>query len=99
LWVDDQRVYLAGSNSPLTILSTPFIPLPDSPPLLSLSQQGGMKLSVQGRRGLHYTVESATALTGSSWLPVQTLLLTNDTVVLDAPSAAGKKFFRAKRLD
>lgn len=99
LWLDGQRVYIAGHNTPLTILETPFNPQPDSPPSLSLSKPGGMKLHIQGRRGLHYVVESAAGLTGLPWQPLQTLLLTNDDAVLDVPASSGPKFFRAKRLD
>jgi hypothetical protein len=99
LWVDGQRIYLAGYNTPLTILEAPFDPQPESPPSLALSKQGGLKLNIHGRRGLHYTIESATSLTGLPWQPLQTLLLTNDNAELDVPAPTSTKFFRAKRLD
>jgi hypothetical protein len=99
LWVDGNHVYVAGYNSPLLIIETPFNPQPASPPTLSLLQQNGWKLRLQGERGFNYTVEYADGLSGFPWQPLQTILLTNQSSTLAMPTPSGTRFFRAKQLD
>jgi len=99
LWVDGNYVYIAGYDSPLLIIETPFNPRPVVPPSLSLVDQGGMKLQFQGRRGIHYTIEYVDGLAGLPWQPLQTVLLTNETSVIEVPSPSGMRFFRLRQLD
>jgi hypothetical protein len=99
LWVDGNYVYVAGYDSPLLIIETPFNPQPVSLPALSLAVQNGMKLQLHGRRGLHYSVEYADGLAGFPWQPLQTVLLTNETSVIEVPSSSGMRFFRLRQLD
>ncbi len=94
LAVDNGWVYMAGAGSPLEILKTPFDTSPPAPPKLSVSPAGGVNLSLQGRHGRYYTVEYSDGLTGAQWQPLQTLMLTNDTVVLPISNGGGSRFFR-----
>jgi hypothetical protein len=77
LWVDGNYVYVAGYDSPLLIIETPFNPQPVSLPALSL----------------------ADGLAGFPWQPLQTVLLTNETSVIEVPSSSGMRFFRLRQLD
>jgi hypothetical protein len=99
LWVDGNFVYVAGYDSPLLIIETPFNPQPASPPALSLAQQNGLKLHLQGQRGLNYTIEYADGLLGFPWQPLQTILLTNQSSTIEVPAPSGMRFFRLKQLD
>jgi hypothetical protein len=99
LWVDGNHVYIVGYDSPLLIVETPFNPQPVSPPALSLLQQNGWKLRLQGGRGFNYTIEYADGLLGFPWQPLQTILLTNQSSTLTVPTPSGTRFFWAKQLD
>ena len=99
LFVDGHLVYVVGADMPLQIIETPFDLRPVGAPSLALAEQAGLKLHLQGRRGLHYSVEHADGLTGFPWLPLQTLLLTNDNAVIELPSPSGTRFFRLRQLD
>jgi Uncharacterized conserved protein len=99
LWVEGNRVYVSGTDGALEILETPFNTQPVSPPALSLAAQNGMKLLINGKRGLHYEVEYADGLSGFPWQPLQTILLTNQLQTVEVPSETGMRFFRLKQLD
>ena len=99
LWVDGNFIYVTSYDSPLQIIETPFNPQPACPPALSLAQQNGLKLHLQGQRGFNYTIEYADGLLGFPWQPLQTILLTNETSVIEVPSSSGMRFFRGKQLD
>jgi hypothetical protein len=97
--VEGNSVYFAGAETPLKILQTPFNTAPVLPPRLSISVQSGLKLNLQGRRGLHYDLEFAGSLVSPQWQYVQRLLLTNDMMTITAPVGPGTRFFRLKQLD
>jgi hypothetical protein len=99
LWVDGNIVYVAGYGSPLLVVETPFNSQPAGPPALSLSVQNGLALQIRGRRGLHYDVEYADSLTGFPWQPLHTILLTNESAVIEVPSETATRFFRLRQLD
>jgi hypothetical protein len=99
LAVDGDQVYFSGSGSPLEIVGTPFNTNLVVAPVLSVSAQSGLNLFIQGRRGLHYDVEYADQLTGAPWQTLQTILLTNDSAVIEVPSGPVARFFRLKQLD
>ena len=99
LWVDGNFVYVASYDSPLLIIETPFNPQPVSPTALSLAQQNGLKLHLQGQRGFNYTIEYADGLLGFPWQSLQTILLTNQSSTIEVPTPSGMRFFRAKQLD
>jgi hypothetical protein len=99
LWVDGNFVYVAGYDSPLLIVETPFNLQLAGPPAVSLAQQNGLKLHLQGQRGCNYTIEYADGLLGFPWLPLQTILLTNQSSTLELPAPSGMRFFRLKQLD
>ena len=99
LWVDGNFVYVAGYDSPLLIIEMPFNLQPAGPPAVSLAQQNGLKLRLQGQRGFNYTIEYADGLLGFPWLPLQTILLTNQSSTLELPAPSGMRFFRLKQLD
>ncbi len=99
VWVDGNRVYLAGEDTPLQIIETPFDTRPVAPPQLALSAHDGLKLQLHGRRGLHYDLEYADGLEGFPWQPLPTFLLTNETAVFELPVAYGTRFFRVRQVD
>lgn len=99
LFVDGHLVYVVGADMPLQIIETPFELRPVAAPWLSLTAQDGLELHLQGRRGLHYDVEYSDGLTGFPWLPLQTLLLTNDNAVIEMPPPSDTRFFRLRQLD
>ena len=99
IWVDGNFVYIAGYDSPLEILETPFNTNPVAAPALSVSARTGKCLRIQGRRGFHYDVEYTDQLNGTPWQTLQTILLTNENSVIDLPSGPAVRFFRLKQLD
>lgn len=99
LWVQGNWVYLTGGETPVQIIETPFTNTPVAAPIIWLSSQTGLQLHLQGRRGFHYEVEYTDALTGPPWLSLQTLLLTNDSAVVEVPADAATRFFRLRQLE
>ena len=99
LWVEGNRVYLAGSGSSVQILQTPFNLTPPPPAWLALAPQANLHLETHGRPGLHYTVEYTDGLIGFPWLPLRTILQTNATCTVELPTPSGTRFFRLRQMD
>ena len=99
LRVDGNFVYVAGYDTPLLIIETPFNVQSTGPPTLSLDTGNGLNLQVQGRTGFHYEVECADQPAGFPWQPLQTVLLTNQNQAIPLPFDSRMKFFRLRQLD
>lgn len=97
--VDGNRVYVVGYDTPMRIIQTPFNLNSAPAPELWLFGQDGMKLILRGRRGLHYALEVADDLNSPEWQSSATMLLTNDTRVLDVPEGPPQRFFKARWVD
>jgi hypothetical protein len=98
-WVEGNLAYLVGTNGPMQIVGMPFNSEPISLPSLTLFQQGNLQLGLKGRRGFNYQIESAPDLSGGSWQPLQSVLLTNRLQLFPVPANSSKGFFRARQLD
>ncbi|MDB6111934.1 MAG: repeat protein [Pedosphaera sp.] len=100
VWVEGNLVYMTGAAGSLNVIQTPFDTRPVMPAQLSLSKQAGLSLHLQGRRGLHYSVEATDNLSVPNWQPLQTILATNESSVISVPAVpAGGRFFRARQVD
>jgi hypothetical protein len=99
LVVNGNRVYLAGNQTPLQIVQTPFDTNPIAPPALLASAQAGINLQIHGHPGWHYDVEYTPQLNVVPWQTLETVLITNDTATISVPSSSMTGFFRLKQSD
>jgi hypothetical protein len=100
VWVQGNLVYLTGAAGSFNIIQTPFDTRPVTPAQLSLSKEAGLNLHLQGRRGLHYSVEATDNLAVPNWQALQTILATNETSVISVPAGpAAGQFYRVRQVD
>jgi hypothetical protein len=73
-------------------------PVPAQAPILSIARNGGtLLLSIRGATGQAYRVEQTSALGGTHWTAVTTLVLTNDPALFALnPPTNQAAFYRAR---
>ncbi|HWQ90875.1 MAG TPA: hypothetical protein VN673_04335 [Clostridia bacterium] len=92
-------VFITGWDRELMLIETPFDTRPPGSTTLTFKMDAGLKLGIQGRRGLHYQLEYTDNLANPSWQSWQCLLLTNETQSVDVSTSSASRFFRVQQDD